>query len=85
MALKTPVIASDVDGIPELIENESTGFLFDPQQSQSFVNAFKKMSTNLEQSLQYAEAAYQKYWQDFSKAKQINRYNQIINKMMAFD
>ncbi|ACB53906.1 glycosyl transferase, group 1 [Crocosphaera subtropica ATCC 51142] len=78
MALKTPIIASEVDGIPELIENESTGFLFSPKDPQTLVEAFKKMANNLEETQKYTDNAYHKYWQEFSQSKQIERYHRFL-------
>lgn len=78
MALKTPIIASDVDGIPELIEDKSTGFLFSPKDPRSLVEAFENMANNLEKTQTYADKAYEKYWQEFSQSKQIERYHRFI-------
>ena len=83
MALKTPVIASDVDGIPELIEHEITGLLFSPTQPQSFVDAFVKITTNSEQRQSFGEKSSQKYWSEFSRLHQMERYNQTINTMIG--
>lgn len=82
MTLKTPVIASDVDGIPELIDHQTTGLLFSLNQPQSFVDAFVKMTTNSEQRKSFGEKSSQKYWSEFSRVHQIDRYKQIINTMM---
>ncbi|EAZ89310.1 glycosyltransferase family 4 protein [Crocosphaera chwakensis] len=78
MALKTPVIASNVDGISELIQNNHTGFLFSPKEPQSLVESFKKMANDLDQTKKYTEYAYEKYWTQFSRLKQIERYAQFI-------
>jgi glycosyltransferase involved in cell wall biosynthesis len=83
MALKTPVIASDVDGIPELIENEMTGLLFSPAHPQSFVDVFTQMSTNPDKRRLFAERAYQRYWSEFSRLRQIERYKKIIMEAMS--
>lgn len=82
MALKTPVIASDVDGVPELIEHEINGLLFSNGQSQSFVNAFEQMATNQELRQTFADRAHEKYWSNFSRTNQITKYDKIIKEII---
>jgi glycosyltransferase involved in cell wall biosynthesis len=82
MALKKPVIASNVDGIPELIEHEKEGLLFSPGQPQGFMEAFKRMVTEPNTRKLFAERAQKKYWSKFSRAHQIRRYGAIIQEMM---
>lgn len=81
IALMTPVIASEIGAIPELIKNNSTGWLFDPYSEESLFKAIsnfeqhsdiKRITTNAFQILQ---AEYQ------SKTvieKLINIYQQIL-------
>jgi colanic acid/amylovoran biosynthesis glycosyltransferase len=38
-----PVVATDVSGIPELIENEKTGLLVPQRDPQSFAKALKRI------------------------------------------
>lgn len=83
MALKTPVIAADVDGIPELIEHETTGLLFSHERSQGLVDGFKRMATNPSFRELLAERAYQKYWSNFSRKNQINRYSEFVKTMIG--
>lgn len=41
-----PVVASDVGGIPEIIEDGKSGFLIDPQDESGFINAVNLLVTN---------------------------------------
>src|SRR5205807_1836192 len=43
MASGVPVIAARVGGVPELIENDQTGLLFDPTSSESIRAALSKI------------------------------------------
>lgn len=83
MLLKTPVIASDVGGIPELIENGKTGLLFSPSKPEGLVEAFVHMAANPETRQTFAERAHQRYWSNFSRAHQIKRYGEVIEKLLA--
>ena len=47
MASKTPVVATDVGGIPEVIKHEETGFLVLPQSPESLALAFRFVSISL--------------------------------------
>jgi glycosyltransferase involved in cell wall biosynthesis len=83
MLLKTPVIASDVGGIPELIENGETGLLFSQSKPEELVEAFVHMAANPETRQNFAERAHQRYWSNFSRAHQIKRYSEVINKLLV--
>ncbi len=83
MALKTPVIASDVGGIPELIEHGQSGLLFSHDQPRGLVDAFEHLAADPDIRRIFAERAYQKYWSNFSRAHQIKRYGEAIGKMLV--
>ena len=46
MASGTPVVATDVDGIPEIVENGRTGFLVPPADAQSLAKAIEALLSN---------------------------------------
>ena len=41
MSLKKPVIGSNVGGIPDLINDNQNGFLFEPKNSEDLANKLK--------------------------------------------
>jgi glycosyltransferase involved in cell wall biosynthesis len=82
MALRTPVVASDVDGIPELIEHGQSGLLFSHDKPEGLVGAFEQMATNPDLRRTFAERAHQRYWADFSRAQQIIRYDEALKEML---
>jgi glycosyltransferase involved in cell wall biosynthesis len=43
MALGKPIIASAVSDVPKLIDNNTTGFLFDPKSTSEIAEAFRKL------------------------------------------
>lgn len=83
MILKTPVIGSNVDGVPEMVIPGQTGLLFESENTGDLIQKFQKMYDNPDIRKQYAENALQKYWSDFSKEQFTNRYFNLINKYTA--
>jgi glycosyltransferase involved in cell wall biosynthesis len=81
MALGTPVIASDVDGIPEMIEHEHSGLLFPSSESERLVEALIKIYADRDWSRHLAERARQRYWDHFSRAHQIERYRKLVQEL----
>ena len=59
----TPVVASRIGGIPELIDNEKTGILFEAGNEKQFEAAIKSLIENDEKAAQMskfcAEAAFE--------------------------
>jgi glycosyltransferase involved in cell wall biosynthesis len=82
MALRTPVIASDVDGIPELIEDGQSGLLFSQARPTGLVEAFAQMAINIDLRRTFAERAHQRYWSNFSRMLQIERYRKALGVML---
>jgi colanic acid/amylovoran biosynthesis glycosyltransferase len=63
MAVGTPVIASRIAGIPELLDDGKCGILTAPRDSQAIADAVEKLLTNESLRLRYADAA-RKYAED---------------------
>jgi len=82
MILKTPMIGSNVDGVPEMIKDGKTGFLFESDNTADLVQAFEKMYRSKEDRNQYAEQASKKYWDNFSKEQFTRRYASLIEQVL---
>ena len=61
MALRVPVIASDLGGVPELIEDGVTGRLLPPGDISALIGAIEQAIEQPELARQWAENAYQRY------------------------
>lgn len=66
MAMKIPVIASNVGGIPDLVKNNKNGILVTPGDVSELAEAMKKLLTNSEMSISMGESGYQKATETFS-------------------
>ncbi len=83
IALKTLVVASNVDGIPEMIEEGVSGYLMDPNAPSTLSDAFSKACRNDKLNGTIVENASKKYWSNFSRKKQVDRYINLIEIVSA--
>lgn len=77
LAVGTPVIGSNIGGIPELINGNKNGFLFDAFQTRSLVKTIDQAwSLNLEnyRALSYSSRLFAK-----NNCSQEAHYNKLIN------
>ena len=81
MALKTPVVSSSVDGIPELVIDGDTGILFDSEDSEGLLKGILKIAKNQKFAKELAERGYIRYWENFSRKKQFERMNELLIKL----
>ena len=82
MALKTPVVASNVGGIPELIDDGVTGILFSPDQPANLVNALAWVGSHPHERRVLAERASERYWSNFSQALHAKRYAEAVRTVL---
>jgi len=57
--LKIPVIATNVGGIPELIQNNINGILVKPNESEELLNEINKLLTDKEKAKKLSEKGYE--------------------------
>jgi len=81
MSLKTPVLASNIDGIPELIKDKTTGWLFDPERPDTFQAAMLHLLDPAIRS-KVASNAHKYYWDNFSQNKLSLRYKKALQQLM---
>jgi glycosyltransferase involved in cell wall biosynthesis len=85
MILKTPVIGSDVGGVPEMVTLEQTGLLFECDNADELIQRFKKLYRNPRIAKECAENASDKYWCDFSKEQFSKRYVSLVEQVLEKD
>lgn len=79
MALGTPIVASDVDGIPELIVNGESGILFPIGQPDGLVNGIHALAKDRQLGQELAGNAYRRYWEHFARSHQNDRYGEFLD------
>jgi len=81
MALKTPIVASDVDGIPELVENNTSAILFSLSNIDKMIEGIHSVYSNDSFRAQITENAHKRYWDYFSRENHIKKYSDFINQI----
>jgi glycosyltransferase involved in cell wall biosynthesis len=80
--MKKPFIGSKVDGIAELIENETDGLLFELGNSDDLVSKILKIYYDKKYAYQLAENLYRKVLDSFVVKKIIPEYENIYSKLL---
>lgn len=82
MAAKVPVIATNVGGVPEMIENGTTGVLIQPKNSRQLAEKILDLINNPGEARELAEKAKAKAENDFSftkmKEKTLGLYRDLL-------
>jgi glycosyltransferase involved in cell wall biosynthesis len=78
MALGMPIVATNVDGIPELVEAGVSGLLFHPTDASGMLERLHFIATHCEQARQLGAEARRRYATAFSRARQIERTRDLL-------
>jgi len=79
LVCKKPVIASQAGGLPEIIEQEKQGLLFEAENSQALADTILKMYKNKELAEQLAEAGQKKVKQKFTLQQMTEDFYKILS------
>lgn len=83
MAAGIPVIASEVGGIPELIENGRTGYLIDSRDPFEFANAVESLLEDDENRVYMGEAAQARCAKTFSTKRMLDAYRELYTALLV--
>ena len=81
MAHKLPVIATRTGGIPEIVDDKTTGFLVPPQNSKILAAKISKLIKNKKQAAQMGTAGFQRYQKYFTLKQQIEKTKKIYEQV----
>ena len=79
MALRIPVVAFGVDGVPELIVDGQSGILADVNDERGFCDGIIRLANDPQFAAQATSAGQEIYWRDFSRSLQFSRLEKIIS------
>ena len=77
-AYKTPVVATAVGGVPELVIDGETGWLVPPRDPHALAQAILDALSNPEEARRRAENAYKHLLEHFTVEKQVDKWEQVL-------
>jgi glycosyltransferase involved in cell wall biosynthesis len=82
MAAGLPVVATDVGGVPELIEDGKTGRLVPPYDADALASRLRLLLLNPEQRLSMGAAGHARVRDHFSVAPMIESFAQLYDELV---
>ncbi len=82
MAAAKPVVASEVDDIPELVDHEKTGLLFRDNDLVELISTLRTFIDNKQARQQMGTRGYLKILADFNLDKQKRKYADLYNDLL---
>ncbi len=83
MALGLPVIASAVDGVPEVVENGKTGALVPPASPAALAKALKELAENPERRAALGAAAHAAILEKFTLRRMMDEYHDAYTAVVS--
>ncbi|KKS74216.1 MAG: Glycosyl transferase, group 1 [Candidatus Azambacteria bacterium GW2011_GWB1_42_72] len=78
MAAEVPIVATNIAGIPEMIENEKSGLLVEPADSEALASAIEKMLTHPDMTQEYSQNAQTTVKEKFSLVDMIRKNEELF-------
>jgi glycosyltransferase involved in cell wall biosynthesis len=82
MLAKKPVIGSNHGGLTEIIINDETGFLVEPNNVEALSEALSKLIDNSELRKSFGEKGYQRAIKEFSVDKYVQSFETVFSEML---
>ena len=78
MLAKKPVVASDLGGLSEIVINNETGFLFDPNSKEALSEALFKLIENPSLRSEFGEKGHERAIREFSIEKHVKNFEAVF-------
>ena len=82
MAMRLPIVATRVGGVPEVVEHEKTGILVEAQDPQAMGNAIARLYHNRQWANDLGAAGYEKAKHTFDIRKITEQYKELYTCMV---
>ncbi len=82
MALGTPVVATAVGGVPDLIQHGESGLLVPPRDRSALASAIFDLYANPQEGLRFARNAYRRVFREYSSARQAQRLFDLYDSVL---
>jgi N-acetyl-alpha-D-glucosaminyl L-malate synthase BshA len=83
MACEVPVIATNIGGIPEVVEHGQDGYLFNVGDTDGMSTACVELLENPDLRLEMGQSARQHAQRDFCASKIVKRYEELYSQTLA--
>jgi glycosyltransferase involved in cell wall biosynthesis len=78
MLAKKPVVASNLGGLSEIVINNETGFLFDPNNKEALSESLFKLIENPSLRSEFGEKGYERVIREFSVEKHVKNFEAVF-------
>lgn len=85
MGVGKPIIAADVSGVNEMIDNNKNGLLYDPFKKNDLINAVESVLNSHDKGRALGLNAKKTYYNNFSKSEQAKKANTIMEKILELN
>jgi glycosyltransferase involved in cell wall biosynthesis len=82
MAMRLPIVATRVGGVPEVVEHEKTGILVAPEDPQAMGNAIARLYCNRQWGKELGAAGYERAQNTFDICNITEQYEQFYSYML---
>jgi len=82
MMNKTPIIASNIGGLPDLVGHNKNGYLFKMGDYKELASYIKKLYNNVEVSKKMGECGFKKVKREFSKERYYKKLTEIYKNVI---
>jgi glycosyltransferase involved in cell wall biosynthesis len=83
MMIPLPIVATSVGGIPEIVQNEKTGLLVEPENSEALAKALIQLIGSSELRKKMAEAGFDRVTNHFDAKKMAEEYEKTYNSVIS--
>lgn len=83
MAAKKPIVATDVGGVPEMIDSGMNGYLIDKRDPKIFAHYCQQLIDNPAWMKTFGEHSLQKYRDQFSVEQMISNYTRLYDSCLS--
>jgi glycosyltransferase involved in cell wall biosynthesis len=82
MAMRLPIVATRVGGVPEVVEHEKTGILVAPKNPKAMADAVQRLYYNRQRGKELGLAGFERAKHVFDIRKIVNQYEQLYTYML---
>lgn len=83
LAMKIPVIATTVGGLPEVVIHQQTGLLIPPGATDALCRALRRLHQNPAEAMQMAERGYAHVHANFTVERMVDRTEAVYRELLA--